>query len=52
MSYVGYASSVLSKKDNLSTVMTSVYNLDFEGVWKSQASEKLLTSLDVVLQLM
>ena len=50
--YGGYASSILSKKDNLSTVMMSVYNLDFNSIWKSQASEKLLTSLDDLMNKM
>ena len=52
MSYGGYASSVVSKKNDLNFVMINVYNLDFDGIWKSQASEKLLTSLENVLNKM
>ena len=49
--YGGYASSVISKKDDLNFVMINVHNLDFDGVWKSQAGEKLLSSLDKFLYL-
>ena len=52
MSYGGYASSVISKKNDLNFVMINVHNLDFDGIWKSQASEKLLTSLENVLNKM
>ena len=44
--YSGYASSILGQVDSLNSVLTNVDNLNFEGVWKSQAGEKLLTSLD------
>ena len=46
MSYGGSASSVISKKNDINNVVTSVNNLDFDSVWKSQASQKLLSSLD------
>ena len=49
MSYSGYASSVISKKNDLNFVMINVHNLDFEGIWKSQAGEKLLSSLQNIM---
>ena len=49
MSYGGYASSVISKKNDLSFVVINVNNLGFDNVWKSNASQKLLTSLKDVL---
>ena len=46
MSYGGYASSVINKNSDINLVVTNINNLDFEGVWKSKASQKLLLSLD------
>lgn len=49
MSYSGSANSIISKKSELNSITSNVNNLNFDGVWKSKASQKLLTSLDDVV---
>lgn len=49
MSYGGYANSIIGKKSELDSITSNVNNLNFDGIWKSKASQKLLVSLNDIL---